>query len=362
MRLKVASFFSGAGGMDLGFEGADFKVVWANEYDKKIWDTYRRNFQSTALETNSIKEVNRSTIPPVDGIIGGPPCQSWSEAGMRRGIADSRGLLIDTYLEILKEKMPKFFLLENVPGIRSSLHNDMFNFFVEDIRRAGYVVSIIQVNAADYGVAQDRFRVFIVAYRADIKKQFREPQPSAETKTLRDVIYNLRDTAIPFDGIAEPTRKNHEYLVESFSYIYMSRNRVRQWNERSFTIQASGRHVPLHPGAPPMEYVKKDEYRFLRGQEEKYRRLTVRECARIQSFPDTHVFYYKNIRDGYKMVGNAVPVKLAQAIAERIRTDIIGVDVKPSLSKEEIKALRQEHAKKDVPKYQNFKPAARKRK
>ena len=104
-----------------------------------------------------------------------------------------------------------------------------------------------------------------------------------------------------------------------FSTIYMSRNRVRNWNEQSFTIQAGGRHAPIHPQAPKMIFVEKNKRIFAPGKENLYRRLSVRECARIQTFPDDFIFYYTDIADGYKMVGNAVPVMLAYHVAQSIK-------------------------------------------
>ena len=99
----------------------------------------------------------------------------------------------------------------------------------------------------------------------------------------------------------------------------MSRNRVRQWDEQAFTVQASGRQCQLHPQAPVMPKVGKDKNIFAKGQEHLYRRLTVRECARIQGFPDDFLFYYDNVNDGYKMIGNAVPVNLSYEIAKKIK-------------------------------------------
>jgi DNA (cytosine-5)-methyltransferase 1 len=107
-----------------------------------------------------------------------------------------------------------------------------------------------------------------------------------------------------------------------FSTIYMSRNRVRSWNEPLFTIQAGGRHAPIHPQAPKMIFIEQNKREFVKGQEDKYRRLSVRECARIQTFPDDFIFIYNDIADGYKMIGNAVPVNLALAIAQKIKGDL----------------------------------------
>ena len=114
---------------------------------------------------------------------------------------------------------------------------------------------------------------------------------------------------------------NHEYMNGGFSSIYMSRNRVRSWNEPSFTIQAGGRHAPLHPQAPKMKFIAQNKRIFVPGKEKKYRRLSVRECARIQTFPDDYIFKYENIADGYKMIGNAVPVNFAKHIAQKIIED-----------------------------------------
>ena len=125
--MKIASLFTGAGGLDLGFERAGFDVVWANEYDSTIWETFEHNFPKTKLDKRSIVDVPASEIPDVDGIIGGPPCQSWSEAGAGRGINDKRGQLFYDYIRLLKEKQPKFFLAENVSGILHPKHKEAFS-------------------------------------------------------------------------------------------------------------------------------------------------------------------------------------------------------------------------------------------
>ncbi|MDP2672418.1 MAG: DNA cytosine methyltransferase, partial [Nanoarchaeota archaeon] len=105
-------------------------------------------------------------------------------------------------------------------------------------------------------------------------------------------------------------------------------NRVKGWDEQSFTIQAGGRHAPCHPKAPKMKFIEKDKRIFILGKEHLYRRLSVRECARIQTFPDDFIFYYNDVADGYKMIGNAVPVKLAEVLAKKIKEDIISLSQK----------------------------------
>lgn len=320
--MKIISLFSGAGGLDLGFERAGFEVVFANEYDKHIWTTYRKNFPKTRLDTRSIAAVKESDLPIADGLIGGPPCQSWSEAGAHRGIRDERGQLFYEYMRILTHVKPKFFLAENVSGILSSLHRSAFDGIVRTFTQLGYSVKFQLLNAADYGVPQDRERVIIVGLRNDLRREFAFPAPIQERLTLRDAISGMgKPTGNPSHSRSIPdlTIPNHEFLVGGFSSMFMSRNRVRSWDQQSFTIQAGARHAPLHPSAPRMEKIGEDKFRFIPSKEHLYRRMSVRECARIQTFPDTHKLVYDRIIDGYKMIGNAVPVELAHCLAKSIR-------------------------------------------
>ena len=319
--MKVLSLFTGAGGLDLGFERAGFEIVAANEFDKTIWDTYEAN-HSAPLIKGDIRNIPSSEFPACDGIIGGPPCQSWSEAGALRGIEDARGQLFYDYIRILRDKQPKFFLAENVSGMLASRHSEAVKNIIKLFKECGYDVSMTLVNAKDYGVAQERKRVFFIGFRDDLNIDFNFPRGSTEddsTKlTLRDVIWDLQDSAVPASSSNrhnEESVNNNEYFTGAFSPIFMSRNRVKSWDEQAFTIQASGRQCQLHPQAPKMVKVGLNDCRFVEGHEHLYRRMTVREVARIQGFPDSFKFIYKNTNDAYKMIGNAVPVNLAYEIA-----------------------------------------------
>jgi DNA (cytosine-5)-methyltransferase 1 len=332
--MKVVSFFAGAGGLDLGFEKAGFEVVWANEFDKDIWDTYKKNHRNTILDTRSIVDIPSSDVPDCDGIIGGPPCQSWSEAGAKRGIADKRGQLFYEFMRILADKKPKFFLAENVSGMLLSTHGDALKNIMQMFTDIGYDLSFKMLNVSDYGIPQDRKRVFFVGYRKDLGIKFEFPNPTTATDkiTLRKAIFDLKDTAIQakhnnFTNGDKCIIPNHEYMNGGFSTIYMSRNRVRNWDEVSFTIQAGGRHAPLHPQAPKMKFISQNKREFVKGQEHLYRRLSVRECARIQTFPDNFIFYYDNIAAAYKMIGNAVPVRMAKALAQKILEDLNAINI-----------------------------------
>jgi DNA (cytosine-5)-methyltransferase 1 len=330
--MQVISLFSGCGGLDLGFTNAGYKLVYANDNDPDVWDTYERNHE-VAIDKRSIINVNGKEIPEAEGILGGPPCKSWSIAGKGLGIKDARGKLFSEYIRILDVKKPLFFVAENVPGIISKTHLPEFTKFMEEFAK-NYEVTCEPIDARNYGVPQARKRVIIVGYRKDLGKRFSFP-PITHSKnenlpgiknwvTLSESIGDLPE-AIPAKPNNHPNDDlsipNHEYLVQGFSYIYMSRNRKKEWGEPSFTIQASGRHAPLHPNSSRMIKIGKDRWGFS-DNPAIFRRLSVRECARIQTFPDDFILIYNSVEKGYKMVGNAVPIKLAESIAKQIIVDL----------------------------------------
>jgi DNA-cytosine methyltransferase len=262
----------------------------------------------------------------IDGIIGGPPCQSWSEAGSLKGIEDARGQLFYDYIRILTEFKPKFFLAENVSGMLANRHSDAVQNILKLFDEAGYDVSLTLVNAKDYGVAEERKRVFYIGFRKDLGIKFEFPKGSTEDDEkkimLRDIIWDLQETAIPSGAKNHHNPEainNNEYFTGAYSSIFMSRNRVKGWDEQAYTVQASGRQCQLHPQAPKMVKVGKDDCRFVEGKEHLYRRMTIREVARVQGFPDDFQFIYEDTNNAYKMIGNAVPVNLAYEIGVAIK-------------------------------------------
>lgn len=329
--MNVISLFSGCGGLDLGFLKAGFVIPVAIEFDKTIWATFKANHPYTHLIEGDVRRVSKEDITQfvngeVDGIIGGPPCQSWSEAGSLRGINDDRGRLFYDYIRILKDLKPKFFLAENVSGMLADRHSQAVKNFTTLFEEAGYDISVNLVNAKNYAVAQERKRVFYIGFRKDLKIDFVFPKGSTEDDskkiTLRDVIWDLQESAVPAGDKNHRNPKavnNNEYFVGAYSSIFMSRNRVKAWDEQAFTVQASGRQCQLHPQAPKMIKYDKNDCRFVKGQEHLYRRMSVREVARIQGFPDDFKFIYDVVDTGYKMVGNAVPVNLAYEVACSIK-------------------------------------------
>ena len=329
--MNVISLFSGCGGLDLGFERAGFNIPVANEFDRTICPTFKANHTDTKMLEGDVRKITKEEVGQyidgeVVGIIGGPPCQSWSEAGSLRGMEDERGQLFLDYIRILKEFKPKFFLAENVSGMLANRHSEAVQNILKLLEDTGYDVSLTLVNAKNYGIAQDRKRVFYIGFRKDLKIKFKFPKDSTEDDekkiTLRDIIWDLQYTAVP---AADKNKhnpdaiNNNEYFTGSFSTIFMSRNRVRGWDEQGFTVQASGRQCQLHPQAPKMVKFGKNDYRFAEGKEYLYRRMTIREIARVQGFPDDFKYIYKNTDVAYKMIGNAIPVNLAYEIALGIK-------------------------------------------
>lgn len=341
---RVVSLFAGCGGLDLGFTQAGFRTIWANEYDKTVWETYEYNHPNVQLDKKSIIDAPSKEIPNAHGIIGGPPCQSWSLAGTMRGSKDPRGQLFWEYIRVLRDKRPLFFLVENVPGIVSRTHKADFARLLTKFYDIGYDINYSVLNVKNYGVPQERIRVIIVGYLKEIGKRFLFPPITHTNQSLRQPPLIRQKTGMQQiqtlkDAIGDlpepiPAREknytngdilkipNHEYMIGGFSTIYMSRNRKKEWDEPSYTIQAGGRHAPLYPESNKMIQLGKDEWKFDENTKYPYRRLSVRECARVQTFPDDFIFRYKGLSDAYKMVGNAVPVLLAKVLAKRIKEDL----------------------------------------
>jgi DNA (cytosine-5)-methyltransferase 1 len=216
---------------------------------------------------------------------------------------------------------------------------------LQQFREVGYNVNYKLLNVNDYGVPQDRLRVIIIGYHKKTGLTFDFPKSLSHRPVLQNAISDLHEAepAKEYNKTNGKTLKipNHEYMTGGFSSIYMSRNRVRAWDEPSFTIQAGGRHAPLHPKAPKMKFIEQNKRIFVPGKEHLYRRLSVRECARVQTFPDTFVFKYNVVADGYKMIGNAVPVEFAYQLAKKIYSDlaqIIKSSIKP---KQDLRKLKK---------------------
>lgn len=300
--FTVVSLFAGAGGLDIGFEKQNFKNIWANDIDKDACKTHQQWSQSEVI-CGDITKIDFKDIPKSDIITGGFPCQGFSLAGPRK-IDDKRNVLYRYFVKLVEEKEPLCFVAENVKGILTLGEGAIIDAIIEDFSEKGYNVFPNLVNAADYGVPQDRWRVILIGFRKDMGiTSYSFPKPYKERVTLMTAL----------KGIPEPSSK--DICNAAFSSRYMSRNRKRQWNEVSYTIPAMSKQVALHPSSPDMIKLGQDEWQF--GESGITRRFSWQEAAAIQTFPKDMIFH-GTLVSKYKQIGNAVPVKLAEVVATDI--------------------------------------------
>lgn len=333
---KMVSLFSGCGGLDMGFKAAGYDIIWANDFDSDAQAVYRINIGQ--IDGRDIMSVGEDEIPDCDILTAGFPCQPFSNAGNRKGVHDSRGMLYKECLRIIAKKIPKVIVFENVKGLLSTKYIDgrnLVDVIVEDLTNmndVGYNVVYKLINASDYGVPQNRQRVLFVGIRKDLDIEFEFPKQQ-EKKGL--VLGNILDipegvanqvdwplspqamemiTYIPEGGSWKDVP--YEHLAPRFRKIrdnmkkYHSPNFYRRFarNEICGTMTASAQPENcgiIHPT--------------------ENRRFTIREAARIQTFPDEFLFIddsIKNITAMYKVIGNAVPVKMANVIAEAIKQQV----------------------------------------
>lgn len=333
---RLISLFSGCGGLDLGFKKAGFKSVFANDFDADAQAVYSLNFGD--IDKRDILTVPEDEIPDGEILTAGFPCQPFSNAGNRKGVHDSRGMLYKECLRIIKKKMPKVVVFENVKGLLSSKYLDGRNLadvIYEDLTSIGdigYEVKYDLVNAADYGVPQNRQRVLFVGVRKDLGITFRFPEAqSKENLSLKNILNIPDNVSNNVDWAFSPQALDmiqhipeggswkdvpYEHLSLRFKKIrddmkkYHSPNFYRRFsrNEICGTITASAQ--PENCG-------------IIHPTED--RRFTIREVARIQTFPDNFKFISdtpKNITAMYKVIGNAVPVHLAEVFAKEIMKQV----------------------------------------
>lgn len=306
---RVISLFSGAGGLDLGFVQMGFSIVWANDIDPDAVRTYQANL-GNHIVLGDISEVDVTTLPDCDVLIGGFPCQGFSEANTKRGMGDARNQLYKQYLRVLREKRPAVFVAENVRGILTIAGGEAIRTIVGDFSDAGYRVQYRLLNAADYGVPQQRRRVFIVGIRNDLDADFLYPSPTNEKngegglapwKSVRAALSGIPDPDGP-DADKVPNNTYSKYKMVMNGYL--------------------GKR-PLDPDSPAPTVTARGDRKggvVVLPNPLHNRRMTVRELATIQDFPLDYRFCGAQT-DCYRQIGNAVPVGLARAVA----TSVMGV-------------------------------------
>lgn len=299
--MKIISLFSGAGGLDLGLVKAGHRIVWANDIDENAVETYRKNLGGDIVCAD-IRGVKMWDIPDgADVVVGGFPCQGFSQANLLRDVDDDRNILYRFFRKVVSAKKPKFFIAENVKGILSLGGGSAIKRILADFKRAGYLLDVHLVNMADYGVPQHRQRVIIVGQRKDLGEamRFRFPLPTHAKDGDGGLCpwRSIRDELRRFPDPDRPNKlPNHVYSAYKLSYRNFTGHRPTDPDKPCPTILARGNGgggvcaIPHYNGR---------------------RRLTIRESAAIQTFPDDFEFAGA-MNSCYRQIGNAVPVRFAE--------------------------------------------------
>jgi DNA (cytosine-5)-methyltransferase 1 len=311
-KLTAVSLFSGCGGFDWGAVQAGIKIIWANDINKYAAQAYKTILPRVPFNFGDVREYK--TFPHADILIGCYPCTGFSIAARRRwkdlksrDLTKTEGnFLYLEFMRVLEKIKPKYFFVENVSGMVSAIDGWFFQQQLEGFRAHGYQPQYKLLRAIDYGVPQDRKRIFIVGVRNDIAQNFTykfpEPTHGHNTKksfvTMADVLRGL-----------DPWPAG-EFSTQDFHGHYLTRNRKRSWNEPSYTIVANESHVPLHPMGKPMINLEKDRW-VLQGK--KNRRLSWKECRILQCLPE-QLNPDGNLASKYLVIGNAVPPVFAKIL------------------------------------------------
>jgi DNA (cytosine-5)-methyltransferase 1 len=319
-KYKVISLFAGCGGLDLGFTGGFkfrdkkyskrmFDIVWANDIDKNACVTFTKNF-GKEIVCGDITEILKGKNPDlfskplpkkVDVVLGGFPCQDFSLAGKRRGFNSKRGTLYQSMVEVVKQTSPAIFMAENVKGLLSMNNGGAIETIKKDFAKLGYNVEYKLFHVADYGVPQNRERVIIIGTN---KKMGLPPFIFPKNTHTKDIWVSVGDTIADLEHIEENAVANHSWSRAKM-FEGTQGNSIINKNKIAPTMRA--------------EHHGNIEWHWNKG-----RRLSAREAARIQTFPDDFIFY-PSTSSAYKQIGNAVPPvfgwHMAKAIEEFLRSN-----------------------------------------
>jgi DNA (cytosine-5)-methyltransferase 1 len=332
-QITAVSLFCGCGGMDLGLKMSKIKILFATDIDEWACQTYVKNNIGSVMCAD-INDINIADIPDSDIIVGGIPCQSFSLAGKRLGLEDTRGTLFYSMANIIKEKQPKLFLIENVKGLKNHNGGKTYKHMKVILHDLGYNVVERILNAADYGVPQLRQRIFIVGLRSDIINTFSFPEPTTlphQHITVKDAIDDIWRN--PDEFINHESMRHTKRLIERFKVIKQGKSlkdvpQEHMQRKRGIPDQISGKvfgqnNYRLKPNEPAPTICASFQSNFIHYKE--HRNLTAREAARLQGFPDDFIFcgkrttmsWEKNLSQ-YQQIGNAVPPLMARELGKSI--------------------------------------------
>lgn len=297
--MNVISLFSGAGGLDLGFVQAGFNIIWANDNDKYAYRTYTMNFGNHMI-LGDINTIDENTIPLGDVVIGGFPCQPFSMMGAEKGFKDPRGTVFFRIIEIIKNQIergniPQVIVLENVRRLLTHDSGYTFKTVVHELENIGYNVYYKVLNTANYGIPQTRNRIFIVCFKDKVNFEF--PTEIKLENTMQDLL--------------EENVEEKYFLSEKILPTILSNGSGNYKAKSEIDLQIAR---PLCSTMHKMHRACQDNYVTNNGR---IRRLTPREAARLQGFPDDFIIPVSDTQ-AYRQFGNAVTVKVAYEVARSI--------------------------------------------
>lgn len=308
--VTAISLFTGCGGSDTGLTKAGVEILMANDIIAYAKDTYLHNLPETDYQLGNIKSIDN--FPEAELLVGCYPCQGFSQGGNRTPNKEINLLYLE-FARALKSIRPKAFIVENVSGMVRKNFRHLLDSQISTFGEIGYNVNMEVLNAANYGVPQERKRIFIVGIRKDFGLEFEFPIPthgpgnSRRFKTIRDAVSDL------------PLWPENEYYDLDFHWYYLSRDRRRDWDLPSKTVLANPRHTPLHPVSPKL--IKREHNVWYFETDQPARRFSYLETARLQGFGKRFKFPENdrsNLNVKYKIAGNAVPPQLFRKIFESI--------------------------------------------
>lgn len=318
--LKVASLFCGCGGSDLGLLGGfnflgnhyprlGFDIVYAVDFDKYAVDTYNANFMHPAVCAD-VSDIDFHTLPEVDVLIGGFPCQSFSTVNPTKDTNDDRANLYKQIVRFLKEKKPKFFICENVKGLITLQKGAIINKIVTEFESVGYTVSYKLMKAVEFGIPQRRERVFIIGVRDDLNCTYHYPKP-----------VNTIENAVPLNSVIESLRINEQKYYFSERAVQGMKN-AKNNMKRGLWQDLNGPCLTITSHLAKTSINSRDPLLLVDPEKELYRRFTPREAARIQSFPENFVLNSSESKS-YKQIGNAIPPVLMWHICKALQDAFI---------------------------------------
>jgi len=321
--MTVGSLFAGIGGIELGFIQNGFEILWANEIDKNAVITYKENFNHK-LYHQDIKTLNEKEVEKVDIITAGFPCQAFSIAGYQKGFCDERGNLFFEILRFIDAVEPSVIFLENVKNLKSHDKGNTYKVIKESLEERGYYLKDAILNSCDYGVPQNRERIYIVGFK-DKKayEAFSFPKPIPLKKGIRDLLEEEVDDSFYYNKnkyyeTLKATMTNKDTLYQ-LRRVYVRENKSNLCPTLTANMGTGGHNVPL---------VLDDK---------DIRKLTPKECSRFQGYPEN--FKFPNIAKShlYKQIGNSVTVNVISAIAKEIKKALECADILKNLKNVAIK-------------------------